>query len=230
VKKLERFLFYFLLFTIPFQTRKILWHQNWNFNEWQAISLYGTDILLIILFGFWIFSRVKLKVEKYDYFLFALVAVSAISIKNSSSYVLSAYNVLKLIEFVAFYLYIKSYAVKKFGLMESMIVLFCGGLFQAIIAIGQFFKQSSLGLRYFGESVLVLGDISKTDGLSTLVAEIQAETARDPIAIITEKIINGKQFLTDFVSARITAIRGYFDEVYANVFNAKEKICIGQTC
>ena len=152
--KLEQLLFYFLLFAIPFQTRKILWHQNWNFNEWQSISLYGTDILLLILFGFWAFSRVKPKIEKYDYFLFALVAVSAISIKNSSSYVLSSYNVLKLIEFVVFYFYIKSYAVYKFGLTRSMIALICGGLFQAVIAILQFWKQSSLGLKYLGESVL----------------------------------------------------------------------------
>ena len=173
--KLEQFLFYFLIFAIPFQTRKILWHQNWNFNEWQSISIYGTDILLLILFGFWIFSRVKPKVgqsvdnrlaksvihrliniKKYDYFLFAFIAISVISIKNSSSYILSAYNVLKLIEFIAFYFYIKSYAVYKFGLVNSMIVLVGGGLFQAIIAILQFFKQSSLGLRYLGESVLSL--------------------------------------------------------------------------
>src|SRR3989344_5461086 len=154
VIKIEQFLFYFLLFAIPFQTRKILWHQSWNFNEWQAISLYGTDILLLILFGFWIFSRVKPKIEKYDYFLLALIIISAISIKNSSSYILSAYNVLKLIEFVFFYLYLKSYAVGKFGLMRPMIVLVCGGLFQAVIAILQFFKQSSLGLGLFGESVL----------------------------------------------------------------------------
>ena len=131
-----------------------MWHQNWNFNEWQSISLYGTDILLLILFGFWAFSRVKPKIEKYDYFLFALVAVSAISIKNSSSYVLSSYNVLKLIEFVVFYFYIKSYAVYKFGLTRSMIALIGGGLFQAVIAILQFWKQSSLGLKYLGESVL----------------------------------------------------------------------------
>ncbi len=154
ISKLEQFLFYFLLFAIPFQTRKILWHQNWNFNEWQAISIYGTDILLLILFGFWIFSRVKPKVERYDYFLFALIVVSVISIKNSSSYILSAYNVLKLVEFIALYFYIKSYAIYKFDLAKSMIVLICGGLFQAIIAILQFFKQSSLGLRYLGESVL----------------------------------------------------------------------------
>ena len=154
ISKLEQYLFYFLIFAIPFQTRKILWHQNWNFNEWQSASLYGTDILLIILFGFWIFSRVKPKIEKYDYFLFVLIAISAISIKNSSSHVLSAYNVLKLTEFVFFYLYLKSYAVGKFGLMRPMIVLVCGGLFQTVIAILQFFKQSSLGLGLFGESVL----------------------------------------------------------------------------
>ncbi len=154
MRRLEQFLFYFLLFAIPFQTRKILWYQNWNFNEWQSISLCGTDILLLILFGFWIFSRVKPKIEKYDYFLFALIAVSVISIKNSSSYILSAYNVLKLIEFIAFYFYIKSYAIYRFGLVRSMIVLIGGGLFQAIIAILQFFRQSSLGLKLLGESML----------------------------------------------------------------------------
>src|SRR3989338_3079498 len=154
LNKLERYLFYFLLFAIPFQTRKILWYQSWNFNEWQSVSLYGTDILLLILFGFWIFNRVKPKIERYDYFLFALVAVSAISIKNSSSFYLSTYNVLRLVEFIAFYFYLKSYAVYKFGLVNSMIVLIGGGLFQAIIAILQFFKQSSLGLRLLGESIL----------------------------------------------------------------------------
>lgn len=154
MRKIEQYLFYFLLFAIPFQTRKILWYQNWNFNEWQSASIYGTDILLIILFVFWIFSRVKPKVDKYDYFLFAFVVVSAISIKNSSSHVLSAYNVLKLVEFVAFYFYLKSYAVYKFGLIRSMMILIAGGLFQAIIATLQFLKQSSLGLGLLGESVI----------------------------------------------------------------------------
>src|SRR3989344_9013600 len=100
LSKLEQFLFYFLLFAIPFQARKILWYQNWNFNEWQSVSLYATDLLLMVLFVFWIFSRVKPKIERYDYFLLAFVAVSVISIKNSSSYVLSAYSVLKLVEFI----------------------------------------------------------------------------------------------------------------------------------
>src|SRR3989338_4881702 len=168
VRKLEQFLFYFLLFSIPFQTRKILWHQNWNFNEWQSVSIYATDLILLALFVFWAFNYFhghkflisnfkflnKSQIQNPDFYLLILIAVSVISIKNSSSYILSAYNVLKLIEFIAFYFYIKSYAVGKFGLMRPMIVLVCGGLFQAVIAILQFLKQSSLGLGLFGESVL----------------------------------------------------------------------------
>ena len=168
MRKLEQFLFYFLLFAIPFQTRKILWYQNWNFNEWQSVSIYGTDLILLALFVFWAFNYFhthkflisnfkflnKSQFQNPNFYLFILVIVSIVSIKNSSSYILSAYNVLKLIEFVAFYFYLKNYAVNKFGLMRPMIVLVCGGFFQAIIAILQFFKQSDLGLGLLGESVL----------------------------------------------------------------------------
>lgn len=185
ISKLERYLFYFLLFAIPFQTRKILWHQNWNFNEWQSASIYGTDILIIILFLFWVYrsiqnwkisnfkfppisSRVldkvgiiykqfqisKSKFLNPNFYLLILVAVSVVSIKNSTSSILSAYNVLKLVEFIIFYFYIKNYAVFKFGLIGSMIALIFGGLFQAVIAILQFLKQSSIGLGLLGESVL----------------------------------------------------------------------------
>ena len=181
VRKIEQFLFYFLLFAIPFQTRKILWHQNWNFNEWQSISIYGTDLILLALFVFWAFNYFqarkflisnfkflqrfpalrgnllranKSKFQNPNFYLFILVIVSIVSIKNSSSYILSVYSVLKLVEFIVFYFYIKNYAVYRFGLIGPMIALICGGLFQAIIAILQFFKQSDLGLRYLGESVL----------------------------------------------------------------------------
>jgi hypothetical protein len=90
------------------------------------------------------------------------------------------------------------------------------------------------------ESVL-LGDVSPgankdglDNGLSTLVATIQSEGMHDPIALISEKITDGKQFLTDFVAARVTAIRGYFDEVFARKIHT-EQICVkkssgGETC
>ncbi len=154
LNKIEQFIFYFLIFAIPFQTRKLLWQQNWYFNEYQAIFIYGTDILMLVLFAFWLFRRPKLRVDRYDYLLLAFVVVSAFSIKNSSSHILSVWNVLKLIEFVLFYFYIKSYAVYKFGFSRSLFALIAGGVFQSVVAILQFWKQSSLGLRYFGESPL----------------------------------------------------------------------------
>lgn len=154
IRRAEQFLFYLLIFSIPFQARKILWQQSWYFNEWQSISIYATDVLLMILFVFWFFAGKKIKIEKADYFLVVFVLVSAISIKNSSNFVLSSYNLLKLVEFVFFYFYLKNYAVKKFGFSRSLAVLIAGGLFQSVIAIVQFLNQSDVGLRIIGESII----------------------------------------------------------------------------
>jgi len=54
--KLEQFLFYFLFFAIPLQTRKILYSPGWYYNEWQSVSVYATDIILLALFAFWLFN------------------------------------------------------------------------------------------------------------------------------------------------------------------------------
>ena len=155
-KRIEQLLFYLLIFSIPFQTRKILWQQSWYFNEWQSISLYATDLLLLALFGFWLFKvkNFKFKFSKADYFLLAFIAVSAISLKNSSNAILGSYNLVKLIEFAAFYFYLKTYAVYKFGFTNTLWVLICGGLFQSVIAVWQFLGQSDVGLKILGESLL----------------------------------------------------------------------------
>ncbi|MFI5205877.1 MAG: O-antigen ligase family protein, partial [Candidatus Paceibacterales bacterium] len=156
LSKIEQLLFYFLLFAIPFQTRIIFWQQNWYFNEWQSASVYGTDILILLLFVLWALNhrQTKINLGRYDYALFAFLVLSAVSIKNSSSTLLSAYNFLKVIEFSIFYFYIKSYAVRRFDLIMSLGAIIAGGVFQSVIAILQFFKQSSLGLSWLGESFL----------------------------------------------------------------------------
>ncbi|MBI3633294.1 MAG: hypothetical protein HY226_03315 [Candidatus Vogelbacteria bacterium] len=76
---------------------------------------------------------------------------------------------------------------------------------------------------------ILLGDVSQSmdsSGLTTLISTIQSEVARDPVAIFDKKISDGKQFLTDFLAARITAIRGYFDEVFSNKSHQKV-LCVG---
>jgi hypothetical protein len=73
-----------------------------------------------------------------------------------------------------------------------------------------------------------MGDIStSTSGLISLVNQIQSENARDAIAVIDQKISEGSAMLTDFIAARVTAIRGYFDEIFANKVHTKE-ICVSK--
>lgn len=53
--KLERFLFYFLIFCLPLQVRHIFYAPSGAlFNEWTAFSLYATDLLVLVLLGLWL--------------------------------------------------------------------------------------------------------------------------------------------------------------------------------
>ena len=154
LQKLEKYIFYFFLFAIPFQTRKVLWYSGWRFNEWQSISIYATDILLVILLFFLALNLKKFKLARSDYFLIIFWMVSGISILNSSDYVVSFFHWVRLAELVVFYFYLSRYAFGKFGLVSSLFAVMVGGIFQAVVAIIQFVKQSDLGLRYIGESVI----------------------------------------------------------------------------
>lgn len=153
-RKVETLIFYLLLFSISFQTRIILWQQNWYFNEWQAISLYGTDLLLLVLFYFWFKNYSGIKIRTHDYFLFLFLFFSALSIKNSHSFPLSIYQFVKLAEFVLFYFYLKNYALTKFNVFHGFLAIFTGGVLQAVIGISQLIRQSDLGFRILGETLL----------------------------------------------------------------------------
>lgn len=137
-----------------------MYYPEWQFNEWQAVSLYFTDLLLIALFIFWASRSFRKsrssQLKTNEYFLFFFLVVSAISIKNSSALYLGVYQLSKLIEFVLFYFYLKNYALQKFNWSSSSVALIVGGVFQAMVGIIQFLKQSSLGLHYFGESLIRL--------------------------------------------------------------------------
>jgi hypothetical protein len=71
----------------------------------------------------------------------------------------------------------------------------------------------------------LLGPDATEDGLTTLVSTIQSEIAHDPVALLSEKIAAKETFLADFVAARVTAIRGYFDEVFAKKVHT-EQLCL----
>src|ERR1035437_5628787 len=75
------------------------------------------------------------------------------------------------------------------------------------------------------ESALIGNFSTSTEGLTSLVAQIQSENERSAVAFIQDKITSGAKLLTDFVAVRITAIRGYFDELFANKVHTKQ-ICV----
>src|SRR3990167_7679014 len=114
LNKLEKFLFYFLFFAIPLQTRKILYSPGWHYNEWQSVSIYATDLILLILLIFWVVDKrlAKSFIHRYDYFLLGFLAAGAGSVKNSSDFYVGAFLWLKLAEFALLYFYLKKYAIR----------------------------------------------------------------------------------------------------------------------
>lgn len=79
------------------------------------------------------------------------------------------------------------------------------------------------------ETTALMGGIAgvggSDGGVSALIAAIQSEAARDPVAVIFNKISASKQFLADFAAARVTAVRGYFDEAFAEKVHTRQ-ICV----
>lgn len=93
-----------------------------------------------------------------------------------------------------------------------------------------FVKNFDLG--NIAELSVLLGDVSPladTDsmdnGLSKLINDIQTEDIRNPLEVFTTRINESKKILVDFVSARVTAIRGYFDEIFTKKIHT-EQICL----
>ena len=100
---------------------------------------------------------------------------------------------------------------------------------QVIVFIKNTYSSAGYSIK---QQAILLGDISPKNissstenGLTSLISTIQSEAARDSGVIIGKKISDGKEFLTDFVAARVTAIRGYFDEVFAKKVHT-EQLCV----
>lgn len=79
----------------------------------------------------------------------------------------------------------------------------------------------------------LLGDIADQEGLSNAVAETRTETPFRALEYISEKIEDGWRPLRNLAALRLTALRGYFEEVFAKKSH-QEELCVGtpgnETC
>src|SRR3989344_1859261 len=156
--KIERIIFYFLIFCIPFQTRIILWQfspKN-DFNEWTSVFVYGTDLLILLLFLFWSLKKFPslIKPNFADFSLVIFVAISGFSVLAAGNKSLSLYNFLKILEFLFLFYYFRFALKNLLKPAHILILIIASGLFQSALAIAQSFFQHSLGLKMLGESIL----------------------------------------------------------------------------
>src|SRR3990167_11040651 len=111
MKSFEKLFFYSLIFSIPFQTRVFLYSEGIfdGFNEWQSIFLYGTDILAILLFLYWLPNFLKTINFKFKFtfaLLFIIIIFAGISIYFASYLNIGIYRFVKLLEFIWLFFYV----------------------------------------------------------------------------------------------------------------------------
>jgi len=160
----EKILFYLFLLLIPLQLRAIV---SWQGSDWNSIFFYLTDLLLVGVFVLAVVNtKLKgLRFKKSDIFLLLFLLVAGISVFAGSDKNVGIFRFLKLLEFVLLYVYImyRKESVKIAGIYKVFVF---GGVFQAILAIAQFFKQSSLGLKFIEAGTYAPG----APGVATFVS------------------------------------------------------------
>lgn len=140
---------------------------SWQGSEWSSIFLYLTDLLLVGVFILAIINtKLKgLRFKKSDFLLILFFLVAAGSLIGSVNLGNSVYRLVKLLEFILVYVYIM-YRKEFLGLNNILRVIFASGVFQAILAIAQFYKQSSLGLKFIEAGKYLPGE----PGVATFIS------------------------------------------------------------
>ncbi|MBU1036542.1 O-antigen ligase family protein [Patescibacteria group bacterium] len=161
---------YLFVFLLPWQTRWIFKEASLNSVEWEygRLSLYGSEILLIILLILavvkWLLYYQKLNQQQrakeiksefsgLKLWLILLALWSAITIIWSKDSLLSWYGWLKLMEGIALFWLISS----RIFLINKKIIgfsLIFSAVIQSLIGIGQWILQYSLSSKWLGMSYL----------------------------------------------------------------------------
>lgn len=164
-RTLTEYLFYLFLFLLPWQTRYIVEQGYLNGGLWEygTFSLYGTDILLLVIFILAIFyhshigsGKSRLTAMFLPFLAFLLIAF--LSLYWASNQETAFYYWLRLLG-VAILLFIILKININFRKAGASLVL--AGLVQAELAIFQFFQQNVFSNKWLGMSAHspdILGD------------------------------------------------------------------------
>jgi O-antigen ligase len=154
LRKLEKTLFFIFLILIPFQLRIFVRSSPAVNGEWNSFFIYLADIVFLLVFLLFLnrTKKTRFHFAKKNWFLLAFVLIALISVFISSATKISIFRWLKLVEFIILYIYLRK--SKEFlGLNNILSIIFYSGVFQAILAIAQFIKQGSIGIRFIEAGV-----------------------------------------------------------------------------
>ncbi len=158
---LEKAAFYLFLLFLPFNIKKYIatGFTSGNITEFNSYFIYFSDILLTVFLALWLVRILKPKNKFFErqkslfYFLVIFIVIGFFSSFTSRYASFALYNSLRVLMGIGLFLY----TINNFRLLHPkniFALLAAGGAFQAVIAFGQYLFQSSLHLKYLGESFL----------------------------------------------------------------------------
>jgi hypothetical protein len=154
---LERWLWYAFLLALPLQTRIILWSGRAPFSEWFSVSLWGTDILFLLLCVLAVVrdrSWLGRRADAADLLAVALVLITALSTARAPIPLLALVGTLRVALSVLLFWYVRTVALRRFDADHSVLVFVVGALGQAMLGLAQYMAQHDLGFRMLGETLL----------------------------------------------------------------------------
>ena len=92
-------------------------------------------------------------------------------------------------------------------------------------------RLSVLLLKGFQEQQRLLGTTTTSlsvETTQTIIQEALSEANKNPITVIVDRTTQGVKTLTNFVAVRVTAVRGYFSELFTKEI-ITEKLCVTKT-
>jgi len=158
LEKIIKYGLYLLAFLLPLQARWIVEAGNLNgeYFEYRSISLYGVDILLIVILLFFIIQKIlnyksetlnKFKINWYWWVIAGLELFTIVSIFFASDKSVAFYTYFKFLLGVGFFWLILKANHNKIKLIISFVL---GASVQALIGIWQFFTQSDFANKWLG--------------------------------------------------------------------------------
>jgi len=180
INKIIEYGLYLLVFLLPIQARWIIkaGELNGGYSEYLAISLYGTDILLILLIMLFAISKKETRFPnwrlpkwKLSFLVAGLELMVFISIFFADNKLIAGYNYVRFLLGIGLFWLIINVNYHKIKLIYS----FLAGIFlQASFGVWQFLAQSSFACKWLGMAQHKAGDlgtsvvetISSVDGIS----------------------------------------------------------------